>query len=179
MRQIYTGHMPLSPYVRALREKIGHDLLALQAATVVIFDHDGRLLLAQEAASGLWMTIGGAIEPGELPADAAVRECWEETGLFVELVRLIGVFGGPDFKISYSNGDTVSYVSIVFEGRPISGTLRSDGAEAAALRFVTRQEAATLAMTPLTAEIVNRAFDRGVSSFFAKPTWVPTRRHHP
>jgi 8-oxo-dGTP pyrophosphatase MutT (NUDIX family) len=32
------------------------------------------------------------IEPFELPADAAVRETWEETGLFVELTGLIGVF---------------------------------------------------------------------------------------
>jgi 8-oxo-dGTP pyrophosphatase MutT (NUDIX family) len=171
--------MPISPYVRALREKIGHDLIALQAATVVVFDDDGRLLLAQEAASGLWMTIGGAIEPDEAPADAAVRECWEETGLVVELVRLIGVFGGPHFRVSYSNGDIVSYISIVFEGRPISGRLRPDGEEAGALRFVSRQEAATLAMTPLTAQIVDRAFDRGAPSYFARPSWTPTDMRHP
>jgi 8-oxo-dGTP pyrophosphatase MutT (NUDIX family) len=171
--------MPMSPYVRALRAKIGHDLLALHAATVVVFDDDGRLLLAQETESGLWMTIGGAIEPGELPADAAVRECWEETGLVVELVRLVGVFGGPRFRVAYSNGDIVSYVSIVFEGRPISGMLRPDGEEAAALRFVTRQEAATLAMTPLSIEIVDRAFDRGARSYFASPTWTPTGLRHP
>jgi NUDIX domain len=65
--------MPISPYVRALREKVGHDLLALQSATVIVFDDVRRLLLAQSAESGLWMTIGGANEPGEVPADAAIR----------------------------------------------------------------------------------------------------------
>ena len=64
----------------------------LQSATVMLLDDRGRLLLAQDAGSELWMTVGGAINPDETPADAAVRECWEETGLRVELTRILGVF---------------------------------------------------------------------------------------
>ncbi len=146
--------MPSSPYVHAIRAKIGHDLLMLQSATVTLFN-DNRLLLAQNADTGLWMTIGGAIDPDESPADAAVREFWEETGLVVEPTALLGVFGGPEFRITYPNGDQTAYVATVFLGQRIGGELRADGSEAVALRFVTRDEAADLPMTPLTATIAH------------------------
>lgn len=35
----------------------------------------------------LWVLPGGAIEPEEVPADAALREAWEETALHVRLER--------------------------------------------------------------------------------------------
>ncbi len=165
--------MPISPFIRALRDKVGHDLLALQSATVVVFDEGGRMLLAQDTESGLWMTIGGAIEPGETPPDAAVRECYEEAGLLVKLVRLIGVFGGPRFQISYANGDIASYVAIVFEGCQVGGTLRADGSEARTLRYVTQTESTLLPMAPWTADMVARAFDRRAPPYFASPSWRP------
>jgi hypothetical protein len=45
--------MPPSPYVRTVRGKIGHDLLMLQSVMVILFDDQGRLLLAQDAGSEL------------------------------------------------------------------------------------------------------------------------------
>ena len=77
--------MPISPYLASVRAKVGHDLLTLTAASVSIFDGQGRLLLAEDADTGLWTLPGGAIDPDELPSDAAVRECFEETGLLVSL----------------------------------------------------------------------------------------------
>ena len=165
--------MPLSPYVRAMRQKIGHDLLMLQAVTVMLFDDLGQLLLAQAAGTRLWMTIGGAVEPDESPADAAVRETWEETGLLVEPIRLLGVFGGPEFRMTYPNGDAVSYVATVFQARRIAGQIRPDGAETTALRFVSRGEAATLPMAAWTREMVDRAFESTAAPYFAPATWRP------
>jgi 8-oxo-dGTP pyrophosphatase MutT (NUDIX family) len=94
--------MPASDYVLRLRAKIGHELIMLQAVTIMIFDDARRLLLALDRNSGLWMTIGGAIEPDETPADAAVRECWEETRLTIRPIKLLGVLGGPKYRITYS-----------------------------------------------------------------------------
>lgn len=163
--------MPPSAHIRAIRSRIGNDLLMLPAVAVAVFDDAGRLLLAQDAASGLWMTIGGAVEPDETPADAAARECWEETGLLVEAVRILGVFGGPEFRITYGNGDVVSYVVTVFLARPIGGDPSPDGVEASALRYVTRQEAATLAMGPWTRTMVTHAFSCNEIPYFAPPAW--------
>jgi 8-oxo-dGTP pyrophosphatase MutT (NUDIX family) len=165
--------MPMSPYVRSLRAKVGNDLLHLPSVTVMLFDDDGRLLLAQDGSSGLWMTIGGAIEPDETPADAAVRECWEETGLLVAPVKLIGVCGGPWFSITYANGDAVRYTAMVFEARLLGGNARPDGTEAVALRFVSREDAAGLPMAPWTRAMVARAFDRCAEPYFDPPTWTP------
>ena len=55
------------------------------------------------------------IEPGEDPAEAARREAVEEAGVEVELGRLLGVVGGPDFEVTYPNGDRCAYVSPVWE----------------------------------------------------------------
>ena len=81
--------MPISSYLKTLRDKIGHDLVATSAASISVFDDRGRILLGMDAETGFWTLPGGAIDPGEIPADAAVRECFEETGLFVHPERLL------------------------------------------------------------------------------------------
>src|SRR5262245_59888383 len=136
--------MPASAYIRGVRSKIGNDLLMLQSVISMPFDSEGRLLMAQDAATGMWMCVGGAIEPDEMPADAAVRECWEETGLLIEPTGLIGVFGGPDFRVTYANGDCVCYVVTVFTARLIGGQPRPDGQETSAVRFFSQAETAGL-----------------------------------
>ena len=82
--------MPISTFLKAVREKVGHDLLMMTAVSISIFDADRRLLLGRDAEMAFWTLPGGAIDPNEQPADAAVRECFEETGLIVTLDALIG-----------------------------------------------------------------------------------------
>ncbi len=68
-----------------------------------------------------WGILGGAVDVGESPAAAAVREAREEISADVQLVRLLDVVGGPDYEVSYPNGDRVAYVTAVYEARIISG----------------------------------------------------------
>jgi 8-oxo-dGTP pyrophosphatase MutT (NUDIX family) len=119
------------------------------------------------------MTIGGAIDPDETPADAAVREVWEETGLHVEPMRLVGVFGGPEFRVTYANGDAVLYTAIAFEARLLGGEARPDGHEAIALRYVSRDEAGRLPMAARTRRILAVAFERGGQPHFQRAAWTP------
>ena len=68
--------MPMSGYMQQLRGKVGHDLLMLPSAAVAIHDEQMRLLLCLHRDRKIWVAPGGLIEPGEQPADAAVREVW-------------------------------------------------------------------------------------------------------
>lgn len=103
----------MSPYYQKLRSLVGTDLLVIPAVTAVIHDEAGRILL-QEKHDGSWSLPAGAIEPGECPEAAVKREVFEETGLQCVTSRVIGVFGGSEFRYTYPNGDFVEYVIILF-----------------------------------------------------------------
>ena len=92
--------MMASDYVRNLRAKIGHDLLLLPAVSVLVWDSEGRLLLVEQSELATWGTIGGMVEPGESPADAARREAFEETGHHIVIDGLRAVVGGHDYIVT-------------------------------------------------------------------------------
>lgn len=167
--------MPISPYLASLRTKIGHDLLTLTSAATCIFDSEDKLLLGRDAETGFWTLPGGAIDPEEPPATAAVRECWEETGLHVELTRLIGVFGGPEFMIKYPNGDLAYYTTIAFEARIVGGGLKADGAEIESPRYFSASECETLNISPSARVVSSCALKRQAEAYFAPPVWSPPR----
>lgn len=162
----------LSGYVAAMRGKVGTDLLFLQAASVLAFDENDLLLLGQ-SASGNWSTIGGAIEPGERPADAAVREFWEEAGSLISVVKVLGVFGGPEFTATYPNGDQMAYTSIAFEARIISGEPRPDKVEFGKLAWFAPGEVAHLPMTPNNRIVTLGALAGRQQPVHQEPTWRP------
>jgi ADP-ribose pyrophosphatase YjhB (NUDIX family) len=136
--------MPISPYLRMLRERVGDALLLVPSVTVVARDEHGRVLLVRHADANQWVAPGGSIEPGERPEDAALREMREETGLEVELRGLLGVYGGPEFEVRYRNGDRVAYVMVVYDARVVGGRPRPDGLETLELRWVDVDELASL-----------------------------------
>lgn len=115
--------MGISAHIARLRAAIGHDLLLLPSVSVLPVDDAGRMLLVRHAGHhDGWGVLGGAIEIGESPADAAVREAREEIGAEVRLVRLLDVLGGPDYEVSYPNGDRTAYVTAVYEAAIIDGS---------------------------------------------------------
>lgn len=116
----------ISPFIAQLRGQIGHQLLLLPSVAVLPRSADGRLLLVRLADTGLWATIGGAVEPDESPEEAALRESEEEAGVRVGLSGIRAVLGGPRFRIRYPNGDETAYVSTVFDAFIKSGTPTPD-----------------------------------------------------
>jgi ADP-ribose pyrophosphatase YjhB (NUDIX family) len=136
--------MPMSPHVAALRAVLGPRLLHLPSVAVLCHDAEGRVLLVRESDSGRWSTPGGAIEPGEVPEEAAVREVAEETGLEVVLDRVRAVVGGPEYRKTYANGDELSYISIVYDGHVVGGDPVPDLDETTEVRWVPLGELALL-----------------------------------
>lgn len=57
-----------------------------------VIDETGKILLIRRADNGLWAMPGGALDVGETPAEGAVREVLEETGVTCEPVALVGVY---------------------------------------------------------------------------------------
>jgi ADP-ribose pyrophosphatase YjhB (NUDIX family) len=125
----------ISPYIRRLRELIGNELLVLPSVAVLPRDEAGRILLVRIIDTGGWATIGGAVEPDESPAEAAVREAQEEAGVTVALGPVAAVLGGPEYRVTYPNGDRACYVVTVFAGTVASGTPRPDGDETSAVAW--------------------------------------------
>jgi 8-oxo-dGTP pyrophosphatase MutT (NUDIX family) len=114
----------MSAHIARLRAAVGHDLLLLPSVSVLPVDQVGRLLLVRHAGHhDGWGVLGGAIDVGESPAEAAIRETREEIGFEVRLVRLIDVLGGPDYEIRYPNGDRTAYVTAVYEAAIIGGSV--------------------------------------------------------
>ena len=120
-------------YIKWIRSKIGHEKIILVFAGGCIFNENGEVLLQRRGDSNKWGFPGGAIELGETPQQAAIREVKEETGLDVEIGRLIGVYTECDME--YPNGDRAQSIAIVFEMKAIGGELLCDGEETLELRY--------------------------------------------
>jgi len=140
--------MPIPEFVLALRKKIGHDPLWLSGATAVILDGN-RILLVRRAEDGEWSPVTGVIDPGEEPADTAVRESMEEAGVLVEAQRLCSV--GVTAPITYENGDQTQYIDHTFRCRYVSGEARVNDEETTDVRWFPLSE-----MPPMPAHFVDR-----------------------
>lgn len=97
--------MPVAAHIAQLRQKVGHDLLLLPSVAILPMDHEGNVLLVRQSEFGQWATVGGAVDVDESPEEAARREAAEEIGTQVELTGIVWVVGGPEFRITYPNGD--------------------------------------------------------------------------
>jgi 8-oxo-dGTP diphosphatase len=72
-----------------------------KVAAAVLIEQDSRVLLvrrANEPFRGLWTLPAGFVNGGEDPAEAAARECLEETGLIVNVTRVLDVIAGREHK---------------------------------------------------------------------------------
>ena len=98
---------------------------------VVIPAEEGVVLIRRgsDPFEGRWALPGGFVDVGETVEEAAAREVAEETGLVVELARLVGVYSEPDRDPRGHN------VSVAFLARVLGGQLSaaSDAAEISVL----------------------------------------------
>lgn len=83
--------LPSGEVRERFREELGH-VTPKVGAEAAIFDADDRILLQRRADDGTWSLPGGYTAPNESPAETAVRETAEETGLHVEPTDLVGVY---------------------------------------------------------------------------------------
>jgi ADP-ribose pyrophosphatase YjhB (NUDIX family) len=123
--------MPTPDFVLDLRRKVGTAPLPLVGVTAVVL-RDGKVLLGRRSDNGHLTPVTGIVDPGEQPADAAVRETLEEAGVACRVERLAWVHQLP--RVVYPHGDQVDYLDLVFrctwlsgEPRPVDGEMTEVG----------------------------------------------------
>lgn len=90
------------------------------AIGAVVSNDAGELLLVQRADSGVWLYPTGWADIGYSPAEVAVKEVEEETGITCEVTRLLMVLDG--MRLGFT---TVPLYSLVFQCRATGGDLRA------------------------------------------------------
>jgi ADP-ribose pyrophosphatase YjhB (NUDIX family) len=89
---------------------------------IAILNDKEQILLTERSDFEVWCLPGGEVDPGESLAQAARREAREETGLEVELTRLVGVYSRP----GWLNG---GMHVVLFAARPVGGALKVQESE--------------------------------------------------
>lgn len=92
------------------------------ACGVLAVDDQGRVLLQRRRDTGQWAIPMGKMELGETPAQCAIRETREETGVLVEVTGLLGVYSDPGHIVAYTDGEIRQEYEVILLGRPVSGT---------------------------------------------------------
>ncbi|SCK32577.1 ADP-ribose pyrophosphatase YjhB, NUDIX family [Streptomyces sp. WMMB 714] len=109
------------------------------AASAVVTDEEGRILLQRRTDNDLWALPGGGMEMTDSLPGAAVRETKEETGLDVEITGLVGTYTDPRHVIAYSDGEVRRQFNVCFTARVVGGEL-SISDESEELRFVAPED---------------------------------------
>ena len=119
-------------------EKIPHEILSkirkfvpLLTVDGVIF-LDGKVLLVKRAIKpfkGYWTLPGGHVRLGETVEDAVHREIKEETGLDVEIEKMVGIYSDPK-RDPRGHVITIAYIL-----KPIGGELKFDEEEASDIKY--------------------------------------------
>jgi 8-oxo-dGTP pyrophosphatase MutT (NUDIX family) len=108
--------------------------------------HDGAVLLIHHRRLAAWLPVGGEIEPGETPLEAARRELLEETGLIGHFPPGLGVDGTPPGLIGYEEhqaGSKGLHMNFAFVAEVATREVRGCE-EFDAVRWVTAAELPTL-----------------------------------
>jgi 8-oxo-dGTP diphosphatase len=161
--------MPMHPYVKDLRAKVGRGLIMFPTVSAVVFNDAGEVLLAQRADNHAWSLIAGMLDPGEQPADGMLREIVEETGVHATIDRLAGV---ALHEVTYVNGDRCHMVNTWFRCTAIGGEARVNDEESVAVGWFPIDALPDL--NPFAMLRIRTSVDKDAPAWFA-----PAGEQHP
>ncbi|MFT8374053.1 MAG: NUDIX domain-containing protein, partial [Liquorilactobacillus satsumensis] len=109
----------MADYIKMIRGLVGHTPIILNTAAGVVLNAEHEVLLNLRADTHNWSLPGGFLEYGETYAQACVREVKEDSGLEVEVVRLLATF--DEGTVAYATGDVGQPISQLFLTKPVGG----------------------------------------------------------
>lgn len=127
-------------YIQHLRSMVGTEKVIMVVAGAFVFDKVNRVLMQKRSDNGQWGFPGGFMDLGESILDTARREVYEEMGLSIEESQLFGIYSGPHYDKTFSNGDQVSLVQVLFICNRYSGNLVERNEESIQNKFFPLEE---------------------------------------
>jgi 8-oxo-dGTP pyrophosphatase MutT (NUDIX family) len=125
-------------YLGRLRRQVGHELVLMPGAMVVLRRPDGRVLFSRRADDGTWCFPAGAAEPRGSFARTATDEVEEEVGVSVDAADLVPFACLSDAElhtIEYPNGDLTHCFALCFLAERWGGEPLPDGGEVTSVEF--------------------------------------------
>ena len=119
------------------------------AVTAFMQDADGRILMERRTDNGRWGLPGGTHQAGESISQAVVREVAEETGLLVEVDRMVGIYTDPRHVIEFSDGEVRQEFSMCFAAHIVEGELKASE-ESFEVAWIEREALDRLDIAPTT-----------------------------
>jgi ADP-ribose pyrophosphatase YjhB (NUDIX family) len=111
-------------YIEMIRELVGNTPIILNVAAGVVMNQHNEVLLNLRTDSHNWSLPGGFLEYGETYRQACLREMKEDSGLDVEIVKLLKAFDKG--TATYPNGDVAQTITELFLVKPIGGHLLTE-----------------------------------------------------
>lgn len=146
----------MANYIMELRRYVGHRTIIQCAASVIIVDKHGRLLLGKRTDNHKWGYSGGSVEIDEKIEDCAKRELLEEMGLVANSLDFFIINSGAETHYIYPNGDEVSNIEIIYICRDYRGTPRKQEDEIEELRFFSLEEISLDEISPPIRPVIKR-----------------------
>ena len=133
---------------------VGGRSASLEFAVAIYVVNGDRVLLVKHRALGTWLPLGGHIEEGETPEDAAIRESLEESGLHVELVGerpTIPVVGTtflcpPTYLDVHEVSPLHRHVGMIYFARSRSADVRLAAEEHDAIRWFSAEDLSSVSV---------------------------------
>ncbi len=101
----------------------------------IVGNNDGEILLIERADSGVWLYPTGWADVGYSPAEIAVKECQEETGIDVEVTGVLAVLDG--LRLGFTR---IPLYSVVFVCRAVGGELKGHPLETSDVGFFAQDD---------------------------------------
>lgn len=130
----------MAGYIMELRKLVGHRTIIQCAASIMVVNEEGKLLLGKRTDNHKWGYSGGSVEIDEKVEDCAKRELLEEMGIIADELEFFMVNSGPQVHYVYPNGDEVSNIEIVYVCRKYHGEIKAQEEEMEDLKFFDTEE---------------------------------------